>query len=113
MLPGPARLYFRPRLARSRLWPHRASAAWRTGAASRKPARARAQGGALVVGDLEFKVAGDDSSLWTRGALPKGTTRKCASSAAPAPAARLPRVRGARVQRPCRETRMHNWAREC
>ena len=35
-----------------------------------------AQGGALVVGDLEFKVAGDEGSLWTRGALPKGTTRK-------------------------------------
>ena len=35
-----------------------------------------AQGGALVVGDLEFKVAGDEGSLWTRGTLPKGTTRK-------------------------------------
>ncbi|KAK9846320.1 hypothetical protein WJX81_001437 [Elliptochloris bilobata] len=34
------------------------------------------QGGALVVGDLEFKVAGDEGSQWTRGALPKGTTRK-------------------------------------
>lgn len=36
------------------------------------------QGGAMVVGDLEFKIAGEESSLWTRGALPKGTTRKCA-----------------------------------
>lgn len=34
------------------------------------------QGGALVVGDLEFKVAGDAGSLWTRGTLPRGTTRK-------------------------------------
>ena len=35
----------------------------------------------MVVGDLEFKIAGDEGRLWTRGALPKGTSRKCAQLA--------------------------------
>ena len=35
----------------------------------------------MVVGDLEFKIAGDEGRLWTRGALPKGTSRKCAQFA--------------------------------
>lgn len=39
------------------------------------------QGGAMVVGNLEFKIAGDEGRLWTRGALPKGTSRKCAELA--------------------------------
>lgn len=39
------------------------------------------QGGAMVVGDLEFKIAGNEGRLWTRGALPKGTSRKCAQLA--------------------------------
>ena len=29
---------------------------------------------------LEFKVGDGGGGMWTRGALPKGTTRKCASS---------------------------------
>ena len=38
-----------------------------------------------MVGDMEFKIAGDaDSGGWTRGALPKGTTRQCARWAHPA-----------------------------
>ncbi len=83
MLPGPARLCFRWVSARCQLWPHpRRCDAARPPPAAAHRVRARAQGGALVVGDLEFKVAGDDSSLWTRGALPKGTTRKCAPAAA-------------------------------
>jgi hypothetical protein len=43
------------------------------------------QAGGLVVGDMEFRIAGDAdaSGSWTRGALPKGTVRQCAPPLTP------------------------------